>query len=130
MYAVGRPSQYRDPCRRILEALTEGKLQGIIDTEVLQEIAYRYYYIGRFKQAPQLIRDFATLISRVCAVEFIDIAKMIELSQSYPEISPRDLIHVATATRNNVDGILSVDRDFDRIKEIKRVDPREFGSGL
>ncbi len=77
-----------------------------------------------------MIREFATLISRVCPVEFIDIAKMIELSQSYPQISPRDLIHVATATRNNVDVILSVDQDFDRIKEVKRVDPRDFGSVL
>jgi hypothetical protein len=129
MYAAGRPSQYRDSCRRILEDLSEQKLEGITDAEVLQEIAYRYYFIGRFKQARQLISDFATLVSRVCPVELADVAEMLEFSRFYPKIPPRDLVHVATAKRCGADFILSVDRDFDRIKEVKRVDPRELGSG-
>lgn len=38
-------------------------------------------------------------------------------------IRPRDAIHAACALENNVDLICSFDDDFDKIKEIKRIEP-------
>ena len=41
-------------------------------------------------------------------------------------IKPRDAIHAATALENGVETIVSYDRDFDKLEEIKRLDPRNL----
>jgi len=42
------------------------------------------------------------------------------------EIKPRDAIHAATALENGIEIIVSYDRDFDKLEEIKRLDPRSL----
>jgi len=37
-----------------------------------------------------------------------------------------DAIHAATALENSVETIVSYDRDFDKLEEIKRLDPRNL----
>ena len=41
-------------------------------------------------------------------------------------IKPRDAIHAATALENGVETIVSYDRDFDKLEEIRRVEPRSL----
>ena len=41
-------------------------------------------------------------------------------------IKPRDAIHAATALENSVETIVSYDRNFDKLEEIKRLDPRNL----
>jgi len=53
------------------------------------------------------------------------INKAQELIKKY-NIKPRDAIHVATALLNNINEIISDDKDFDKIKEIKRIRPEDF----
>ena len=42
------------------------------------------------------------------------------------EIKPGDAINVATALENDVEIIVSYDKDFDKLEEIKRLDPRSL----
>ena len=42
------------------------------------------------------------------------------------EINPRDAIHLATALIFESSEIISSDTDFDNIKEIKRIDPKNY----
>jgi len=42
------------------------------------------------------------------------------------KIKPRDAIHAATALENGIETIVSYDRDFDKLDEIKRLDPRSL----
>ena len=41
-------------------------------------------------------------------------------------IKPRSAIHAATALENGVETIVSYDRDFDKLEEIKRLDSRSL----
>jgi len=45
-----------------------------------------------------------------------------ELSKTY-ELHPRDAIHAACALSNGIHTVVSTDKDFDRVKEIKRHQP-------
>lgn len=38
-------------------------------------------------------------------------------------LKPRDAIHISSALANGIHEIISLDRDFDKIKEIKRIEP-------
>jgi len=42
------------------------------------------------------------------------------------KIKPRDAIHAATALENGIETIVSYDRDFDKLEEIKRLEPRSL----
>ena len=59
--------------------------------------------------------------------EYIDAKKEIilkaqKLIEKY-NIKPRDAIHSATAIHLGIREIVSEDKDFDKVKELKRVDP-------
>jgi len=47
----------------------------------------------------------------------------IKLLKNYPKLNVFDSVHVAFCIQNN-ESIMSTDKLFDRIKEIKRIDPR------
>lgn len=60
-------------------------------------------------------------------LKFLAIKKSIilraqEILEKYG-IKPRDAIHAATAIENKIESIASYDKDFDVIKEIKRIEP-------
>jgi predicted nucleic acid-binding protein len=50
------------------------------------------------------------------------ISKAQEIMERYG-LKPRDAIHAATAMENRITIIVSYDKDFDRIRELKRVEP-------
>ncbi|MEM2210289.1 MAG: type II toxin-antitoxin system VapC family toxin [Nitrososphaerales archaeon] len=45
-----------------------------------------------------------------------------EILEKY-KVKPRDAIHAATLIENKITSIVSYDKDFDIIKEIKRIEP-------
>jgi len=50
-----------------------------------------------------------------------------EILESCPQIETRDSFHAATMRNNAIGEIISVDRHFDLIPKIKRIDPMNFG---
>jgi len=67
---------------------------------------------------------------RLPNIQFIDVKKEIiqkaqKLFEKY-NLQPRDAIHVATAINAGVNEIISEDSDFDIIKEIKRLNPKDI----
>jgi predicted nucleic acid-binding protein len=43
--------------------------------------------------------------------------------RQYPGLSVRDAVHAATMLRNGLSTVVSVDSDFDRIPQIRRLAP-------
>jgi predicted nucleic acid-binding protein len=42
MYAAGKSHHLKEPCQRVILAIAKGELNAVTDTEVFQEILYRY----------------------------------------------------------------------------------------
>jgi predicted nucleic acid-binding protein len=51
MYAAGAPHPYKAACVRILADMETGALTAAINTEVLQELLYRYTLLASPKRA-------------------------------------------------------------------------------
>ena len=50
-----------------------------------------------------------------------------ELAARYrPSLDSRDLVHVATCLHEGITAIISPDRGFDLVAEVRRIDPGEF----
>ena len=126
MYAAGKSSPYKEPCKEILAQIALGTLDGVTDVEVFQEILYRYYYIGEQNLGRRIFADFRTIMDTVLSVCATDVFLANTLMGQYPQIPPRDLLHAAVMKNNGLDAILSADRDFDAIEGIERLDPMDW----
>jgi len=125
MYAAGKPHAFKEPCISILSKVQSGELNAAIDTEVFQEVIYRYHHINLSDKGVDLAWSMMDIGFDVLPVT----KKVIEVSlyfyQQYQNkgISPRDIIHVATMMQNDIKNIVSVDRHFEVIEEVQRIDP-------
>jgi predicted nucleic acid-binding protein len=126
MYAAGGPHPLREPCRACLATAVERRLSLVTDSEVLQEILYRYFSISRPGAAREVYRSTVGLCDEVLPVEEKHTSRALELLEQNPSIAPRDAIHVATMESAGIRRILTTDRDFDSIGEVTRVDPAEL----
>ena len=123
MYAGGGASPYKDPCRKILTWIAEGRLVAVTDAEVFQEILYRYYHIRRVDTGRVVFDSLKTVVERVLPVSADCVFLARELGLRYGDVNPRDLLHLAVMIRNDIRSIVSVDGDFDAIAEVDRIDP-------
>ena len=126
MYAAGAPHALRDACRGALARAVELRAVFVTDSEVLQEILYRYFSIRKPEVAQAVYGAAVDLCTRILPVRESDTARALQLLMENPSLAPRDAVHVATMEAAGVKRILSTDRDFDGLKEIERIDPRHF----
>ena len=129
MYAVGAEHAYRSPCLDALERIIRESLQAVVSSEVHQEILHRYLSIGLPDKAREVSIKLETIIPATLPVTLADIRRVRLLSERYPALKARDLIHAAVMLENGVTRILSTDRHFDRLAEIERIDPHGFCRG-
>jgi predicted nucleic acid-binding protein len=128
MYAAGRAHPYSEACAWVMAEIAEDRLDVAIDTEIIQEILYRFGSLHQWENAVRMASNLLALVSTVYPVLPADARLAVELFKRYaPEgIPARDLIHVAVMRTNGVSTIISVDTHFDRIEGMKRLDPREL----
>lgn len=128
MYAAGKPHPYREPCIRLMRAIAEGQLEVAIDTEIIQEILYRYGALREWKIATTMSSDVLTLASVIFPVTVEDIRMTIDFYSRYAEkgVTARDLVHAAVMKNNGLSEIISVDEHFGLIEDVIRVDPVGF----
>lgn len=51
---------------------------------------------------------------------------VVGISSEYPHLSSRDLVHLAVMLNHGVEAILTMDRHFDSVSQVRRIDPSEF----
>ena len=128
MYAAGKPHTYKLPCVQILTDVEQGILQAAINTEILQELLYRYSHIQLTHKDIQLCRDILRYPLTVLPVTEADVQLALDLFEKYQTMGfrPRDAIHAATMQNNGINRLISADKDFDDLDFIARVDPVSY----
>ncbi|MBI5399790.1 type II toxin-antitoxin system VapC family toxin [Candidatus Saganbacteria bacterium] len=123
IYAQGLEHKYKQPCQIVMRLVAADEIYGVTNTEVLQEIMYRYDAIGKREIGLQMVDNVLAIIHEVLAVEKADVLLAAGLLRKHQQLNIRDAFHAATAVRNNLKYILSVDKHFDLLSILQRVDP-------
>jgi hypothetical protein len=125
MYAAGQEHHYKQPCLRVLAAVESGLLPIVVDAEIVQEILYRYSSIGLADRGIQLATELLAFRPTILPLGEAETRLAIDLFARHRQhgVSPRDALHAAAMVGHGITRIITVDRDFDRIPEITRIDP-------
>lgn len=123
LYALGADSPHRAPCRDVLQAVGQGKLDGVTSSEVLQEVLHVRARRVSVADASSAVRAAADLVAEVLPVTSQDVIEACSLLESHAGLGARDAIHAAVMKNSQLYLLVSVDRDFDAIADLKRIDP-------
>ncbi len=126
MHAAGGEHPLRDPCRRIIDGISDGSVDGVTSAEVIQEIIHRFLSIRRPEDGATLAERTQDLMAPVLPITHVLMRRVPELARRYPTLDARDLVHVATCIHEGITEIISPDRGFDQVAELRRIDPALF----
>lgn len=123
IYASGDSHPHKEPSHRLLEKVAVNQIEAVSNTEVLQEILYRYWAIKEKERGSYILERIVRIVPLILPVNKKDVIRAKGLLEKYPQIEPRDAIHAATMLERDIKSICSYDRHFDQIREIKRIEP-------
>ncbi len=126
MYSAGKEHKFKEACLKILKCVDSYENEYYLNTEVFQEILYRYDSIGMRSFGIELAAKTLELFDNILAISEEDIYMSISLMEKYERLLSRDAIIIANMVNKGIEGIISVDNDFDGIEEIRRIDPMGF----
>ncbi len=126
IYAAGAAHPLREPCVRVLRSATTGKITANTSVEVLQELLHRYSALDQAEKGIELCRKLLVIFEPVLPIQTRDIKLALDLSHKYPHLENRDTLHAAVSLNNGMRRIVSTDRHFDSLKEIRRVAPDDL----
>lgn len=125
LYAAGKPSPQREPCRRFLDQVVQGDpdLDARTDAEVLQEILHRYRTTREAGKGTALFDAVLDLGIPVLSVTEAGLRHARRLVEQSAHLSTRDAVHVGVMVEHGISRVLSYDRGFDGLAGIERVQP-------
>jgi predicted nucleic acid-binding protein len=122
VYAIGAVHPLKQPSERILSDIVGGTLAANLDVETLQEILHVYSSRGERRKGFRAVEHLLTLFANPFPIGRDEIETARELMMEYVFLGARDAIHAAVVQTNDLDGIITADKVFDRIKKIRRFD--------
>ncbi|OGD83056.1 hypothetical protein A3A54_00290 [Candidatus Curtissbacteria bacterium RIFCSPLOWO2_01_FULL_39_62] len=128
IYSTNPSDSRYSNCKTILEKIITGEIEALTSVETFEEIIH-------YGQKNKVVRKTILLCQKLLTTNLNIVSFTNKLLLSYlkivkrysdSKVDSRDLIHVVSALKNDAEIIISADRDFDKITEIKRIDPFEF----
>jgi uncharacterized protein len=121
-YAVGAEHLFREPSRRIVEAIRSGAVEATTTAGVIQR------FVGvRSRRRPRgdavsVGRDFATLLSPLVSVESRDLDLGLRIFERSGQLGPFDAVLAAVAINRDADALVSSDRGFRGVRYLRYID--------
>lgn len=108
--------------------MSDGSIDAVTSVEVIQEILHRFLSIGRPEHGTTLVERTQDLMAPVLPITHALMRRVPLLAGRYPNLTARDLVHVATCIHEGITEIVTPDRAFDQVTELRRIDPSSFAS--
>jgi uncharacterized protein len=121
-YAVGVEHPLREPCRRLLREHGEGRVEAATTIEVIQEFVHVRARRRSRPDAAALARQYMAALSLlVTRAEDLDLG--LALFEQYPALGAFDSVLAAVALNQRVQALVSADRAFGEVPNLRWVDP-------
>ena len=125
LYAAGRSHPYKDPCAHLLQEAAGRVGEYAIDAELLQEVLYVYGLRGERARGYAAFDDLIAAFPDPIPIGKAEVVEGRRLLESFPALSPRDAIHAAVVTTLALEGIITTDRAFRKVRGLAVFDPMD-----
>lgn len=113
---------YGRACSEILSKIASGGMEASISALIPIEVANALRKFGLGAEVTAEIRAICSLDVEILQVDSADTREAAEMYNEV-KISPYDCLHAALVRRSGLREIVSADKDFDKFKWLKRIDP-------
>lgn len=124
-YAKIMDKSYGPSCSAVLRSISSKGLDASTSALVPIEVANALTKYGLGREVAAEVRAILSLPMEVYPVEPSDVREGAEV-YGESDRSPYDCVHTAIMRRYGIANIVSADRDFDRIKGVRRLDPKSL----
>jgi hypothetical protein len=130
VYAMGSEHAYRDPCRDLIAAIADGRLEASTTAEVIQEFAHvRARRRGR-EDAAALARDYGQLLAPLLTITADSLSAGLRLFEAAERLGAFDAVLAAAALAAAAAAVVSVDTAFAEVADLRHVIPDSQGVEL
>lgn len=123
-YAVGEAHVLRDPCRRLLAAHAEGRVDATTTIEAIQEFTHVRARRRSRQDAVTLARHYVAALSPVMTT-LEDLDRALGLFEAQPALGAFDAVLAAVALGRDAEALVSADRAFSSVPGLRWVDPAD-----
>jgi len=112
MYAVGLSHPLKTPSREFFETALEHQVALVTSAEVLQELLHVYLPTNRLETLDAAMILVDSCIQKVFPIEREDVEFARSLITRHPNLSARDLLHLACCRRHEIKKVKTFDRQL------------------
>ena len=122
VYAVGEEHPLRQPCRRLLAAHAEGRLEATTTIEAIQEFTHVRARRRSRSDAVRIARHYGAAL-RPLFTTSDDLDRGLQLFEGHPELGAFDAVLAAVALGRGAEALISADRAFAAVPGLAWIDP-------
>lgn len=127
VYAKGSEHPFREPCRKLVSAVADGRIEATTTVEAIQEFAHVRAQRRPRGDAVALASDYADLLSPLIAASTDHLLRGLKLFEQTPQLGAFDAVLAAIALDTGADALVSVDAAFSTITGLRHVVPDAAG---
>lgn len=127
VYALGTEHDLRDPCRALIEAVADGRVDATTTPEVIQEFTHVRARRTDRRDAARTAADYAELLDPLIAVQRHHLVAGLTVFERHVAIGAFDAVLAAVALEAGAHALVSADRAFSDIPGLNHVIPDEAG---
>jgi predicted nucleic acid-binding protein len=127
VYAKGHDHALRDPCRELIAAIADRRIDATSTVEVIQEFVHVRARRRDRSDAAGLGRDYAELLSPLLAPTVEDLNAGLALFEHSDTLGSFDAMLAACATRAGIQALVSADTAFADVAQLSHVVPDRAG---
>lgn len=123
VYALGAEHPLREPCRRLVQAIGDGRLPATTTIEVIQELLHvRSRRMSR-RDAADAVLGYASLLAPLVRPNEADLRRALELYLDHPRLGAFDAVLTGTVLGTpHLTGIISADAAFGSVPGLDFID--------
>ena len=127
VYAKGADHPLRSPCRDLMAAIADERLDATTSAEVIQEFVHVRARRRDRRDAAALGRDYADLLSPLLSVTREDLRRGLSLFEQFDRLGAFDAVLAASAASAGASALVSADTAFGDLPDLLHLVPDSAG---
>ncbi|MDR0593966.1 MAG: type II toxin-antitoxin system VapC family toxin [Bifidobacteriaceae bacterium] len=123
LYALGGPSDLRQPCRAAMDRLAASGVAMFASVEMIQEVAFHRLRVTGDQVRAAAEAEALSQVVRLLAFDQAVLRGALKLMALSAGVRGRDAVHAATALAHGIDVVLSTDSAFGSVPGLSLVNP-------